>query len=138
MDDTVIDGGPGCRIPTREVQWRFTTSGGPGGQHANRSHTAVELTIDLASASGIDSSVRQRLRERHGPVLRVYVDDTRSQHRNRQIALDRAAEVLRQAQVRPKKRRATKPSRGASKRRVEAKRRRSQTKRDRRRPGPDD
>jgi len=138
VDDDVLDAGAACRVPARDLNWRFTTSGGPGGQHANRSHTAVELTIDLGTASGISDEVRPRLLERLGPVLRVFVDDTRSQHRNRQIALERAEKALRDARHRPKSRRATKPSRASSRRRVEAKRRRSQTKRDRRRPGADD
>ncbi|MDH3705009.1 MAG: alternative ribosome rescue aminoacyl-tRNA hydrolase ArfB [Acidimicrobiia bacterium] len=138
MDDGGLDAGSGCRIPSRDLRWRFTTSGGPGGQHANRSQTTAELTIDLESAVGVDDGVRQRLVERLGPVLRVSVDDTRSQTRNREIALERATAMLRSARQRPKARRATKPSRSAKRRRVEAKRRRSQTKRDRRRPGPDD
>lgn len=138
MHDGDVDAGAGCRIPERDLQWRFTTSGGPGGQHANRSQTAVELTIDLTTAQGIDDAVRRQLVDRLGPTLRVSVDDTRSQHRNREIALERATSSLRAARRRPKVRRATRPSRSAKRRRVEAKRRRSQTKRDRRRPGLDD
>jgi len=138
VDEGIVDAGPDCRIPHRELRWRFTTSGGPGGQHANRSNTAVELTIDLAAATGIGDQARRLLMERHGPELRVFVDDTRSQHRNREIALERAETALRQARVRPKARRKTKPTRSSVRRRVDAKRRRSQTKRNRRRPSADD
>jgi len=138
VDDDGIDAGPGCRIPGRDLRWRFSTSGGPGGQHANRAQTAVELSIDLTAADGIAGDVRPRLVERLGPELRVSVDETRSQARNRDIAIERAVSQLQAARRRPKARRATKPSRSAKRRRVEAKKRRSQTKRDRRRPGLDD
>lgn len=134
----VIDAGPGCRVPVREIDWRFTTSGGPGGQHANRSQTAVEARIDLRTAEGISRPVRAALMERFGPMLRVSVDATRSQHRNRQLALEEAERLLRRGQRRPKARKATKPSRGAQRRRLEAKKQRSQTKRNRRPPRRDD
>ena len=137
-DADVIDGGPHCRIPVAEIRWRFTTSGGPGGQHANRSQTAVEAEIELASATGIEAETRQRLIDRLGPTLALSVDTTRSQHRNRQIAVERLGERLRKAQDRQAPRRPTRPSRSARRRRVDAKRRRSQTKALRRRPASDD
>ncbi|NNE73256.1 MAG: aminoacyl-tRNA hydrolase [Acidimicrobiales bacterium] len=136
MDDELV--APGCRIPLSEIDWTFTTSGGPGGQHANKAHTRVEAAIDLRTARGINAATRARLITKLGPLLRVVVDDTRSQARNRSIALERLADRIEVAQRQDKLRRKTKPSRGAQKRRLEAKKRRSDTKRQRQRPRHDD
>ncbi len=137
MDD-VIDAGRSCRIPVADVEWRFQPSGGPGGQHANRAHSRVEARIDLETARGISDATRARLRRKLGDELRLVVDERRSQLRNRQVALERLESRLRAALVPEKKRRATKPSRAAKKRRVDAKKRRSQVKKGRRRPTADD
>ncbi|MFL3016766.1 MAG: peptide chain release factor-like protein [Acidimicrobiales bacterium] len=82
--DQILSGGPKCRIPTSEVSWNFGPSGGPGGQHANRSNTRVEATLDLASAQGIEENVREVLVAKLGSVMRVTVDQHRSQFRNRE------------------------------------------------------
>jgi ribosome-associated protein len=131
VDPEVLDGGPGCRIPVDDVRWRFGPSSGPGGQHANRAHTRAEATVDLVSARGIDEVVRRRLVERLGAELRVSVDETRSQQRNRSLALERLAARLRAATAVRTRRRPTRPGRGAVERRLEEKRRRAQTKRTR-------
>jgi ribosome-associated protein len=126
-------------IPAAELEWRFDTSGGPGGQHANKSATRVELRYDLARSGVFDPGVRQRMlnhlgnRVREG-VVAVVVDDSRSQYRNRVTARRRLAELLAESMRRSRPRRATRPSRAAKRRRSEAKRRRSETKRLRRRP----
>ena len=133
----MLDAGPGCRVPVEEVRWRFGPSSGPGGQHANRAHTRAEAALDLVTASGIDEVVRRRLVERLGAELRVVVDETRSQHRNRSIALVRLEERLRAATVVRARRRPTRPGKGAVERRLAEKHRSSQRKRDRR-VGPDD
>jgi ribosome-associated protein len=122
-----------------ELEWRFTPSGGPGGQHANKANTRVELSWDLASSASLTERQRTRLRARLGDTVRVVADDHRSQYRNRMVAGERLAEMCRRALAPPPKpRKPTKPSRGARKRRLESKRRAGQTKRLRRKPGLDD
>ena len=86
---------PGGGVPAAAVVWRFDPSGGPGGQHANRSSTRVEAVVDLTTAGDVEPEVRERLVARFGAELRVVVDDTRSQARNREMALDRLEARLR-------------------------------------------
>ena len=126
----------GGTVPASAVDWRFDPSGGPGGQHANRSNTRVEATLDLGAAGDMAPEVRQQLIDRLGDELRVVVDDTRSQARNREIALDRLEERLRSGLVTAKPRKATRPSRRARRRRLDEKRRRAETKRGRARIDP--
>jgi ribosome-associated protein len=128
----------GLTIPLSEVTWRATTSGGPGGQHANRTLSRVEVQFDIDRSLTLGPRQRARLLERYGPVLRTSASDSRSQARNRQMALERLAERLdRGLRVDPV-RRATKPSKASQTRRVDEKKRRSETKRRRRAPGEDD
>ena len=127
-----------CALPLTELEWRFTGSGGPGGQHANTANTRVELRFDVAGSPSLGPRQRARLLERLGPVVRVVASDERSQARNRQLALDRLRARLADAlRVRPE-RRPTSPTPAARQRRLEAKRRRHEVKRLRRGPGPDD
>ncbi|HEY6415928.1 MAG TPA: alternative ribosome rescue aminoacyl-tRNA hydrolase ArfB [Acidimicrobiales bacterium] len=121
-----------CAIPLDELEWRFSGSGGPGGQHANTSNTRVELVFDVAGSPSLASRQRERLLERLGPVVRVVVSDSRSQVRNRELALNRLRERLAAALRTPRPRRPTAPSRAARRRRVETKRRRGELKRQRR------
>ena len=138
MDDLVV--APGVTIPAAELAWRFDSSGGPGGQHANKSSTRAELRLDVAASSAFDPDMRRRVLDNLGSaisegVLTIQVAESRSQWRNRQIARKRLAETLRNAMKPPRpKRRPTKPSRGAKERRLAEKRSRSETKRLRRRP----
>jgi ribosome-associated protein len=126
------------RIPRHELQVTFSTSGGPGGQHANRSHTRVELRLDLEASTAFGPVQRQRVIDHFGPELRVVADDERSQTRNRALAEQRLVERLQEAlRVQPP-RRATKPTRASQQRRVASKQRRSQLKQTRRRPGATD
>ena len=127
-----------CVIDQDEIRWRFTTSGGPGGQHANKASTRVEATFAIDGSPSLTESQQARLTERLGPVVTVVVDETRSQSRNRTIALGRLRDRLAAGLRREVPRRPTKPSRAAKARRVDAKRRRSDTKRNRSRPGSDD
>jgi ribosome-associated protein len=128
-----------CAIPLEELEWRFSGPGGPGGQHANTSNTRVEVRFDVAASPSLAPSQRTRLLERLGPVVRVVAADTRSQARNRELALSRLRERLAAALRTPRQRRATAPSAAARRRRVEAKRRRGSLKRQRRmRPEPED
>jgi ribosome-associated protein len=131
-------------IPEGELTWRFDPSGGPGGQHANRSATRVELRFDVAGSSVFDEATRARILDRlesrllDGAVV-VTVDETRSQARNRDLARQRLDELLEDAAAPPPPpRRPTKPSRGVRRRREQRKRARSETKRLRRKPGPED
>lgn len=127
---------PGGGVPATAVGWRFDPSGGPGGQHANRSSTRVEAVVDLTTAGDVEPEVRERLVARLGAELRVVVDDTRSQARNREIALDRLEARLRDGVAVAEPRKPTRPPRAARARRLQAKRRRSETKRGRGRIDP--
>jgi ribosome-associated protein len=126
------------RIPRHELTVRFSSSGGPGGQHANKTATRAELTFDIEASGAFDDGQRQRLIAALGSVVRIVADDERSQTRNRTIAEQRLAERLRGALHVPRQRRATRPTKGSQRRRVEAKRRRTEVKRTRRRPTLDD
>ena len=126
------------RVPRRELDVTFTTSGGPGGQHANRSATRVELRLDLATSSAFSEAQRERVIARLGPELRVVVDEQRSQLRNRVLAEQRLVERLREALHVEPPRRATRPTKASQRRRVADKQRRGDVKRGRRRPSADD
>mgnify|MGYP001264865028 CR=1 FL=1 len=133
FDDRILSGGPGCSVPGSEISWRFGPSGGPGGQHANRAHTRVEAELDLTRTRGIEDEVRELLVRRLGQTVRVVVDRTRSQDRNRELALRQIEQRLQEARVERRARRPTKPGRGAVQRRLTAKKQKSQRKSDRRR-----
>jgi ribosome-associated protein len=129
---------PTLRIALDELDWRTTRPGGPGGQHANTSDTRVEVRFDVASSPSLGPRQRVRLLDRFGPIVRATASDTRSQARNRELALERLRARLADAlRVRPA-RRATAPSAAARRRRLEAKRRQSARKRERRPPRPDE
>jgi ribosome-associated protein len=125
-------------IPMGEIAWRATTSGGPGGQHANRTLSRVEVQFEVAASTTLGPRQRSRLLERYGPVVRAAASDSRSQSRNRQLALERLATKLADGLRVDPARRPTKPTRGSQIRRVEEKRRRSQTKQQRRTPNEQD
>jgi ribosome-associated protein len=128
---------PSLRIPIAELQFRFSPSGGPGGQHANKVNTRVELRFDVARSASLGPRQRARLLDRLGSEIRVVADDERSQARNRQVAVDRFRQRMAAALHVEKPRRPTRPSRGAKERRLEAKRQVSERKR-RRRAGTDE
>jgi ribosome-associated protein len=128
----------GLDLPLSEITWRATTSGGPGGQHANRTLSRVEVEFDVGASSVLGPRQRQRLLDRVGPVVRASAAETRSQARNRQLALERLASRIDAALRVEPPRRPTRPTKSSQVRRVEAKRRRSEVKRRRRRPGDDD
>lgn len=123
-------------IPMDEIAWRATTSGGPGGQHANRASSRVEVWFDVEASRTLGPRQRARLLERLGPVVRATAGDDRSQARNRQIALDRLAGRLAAGLRVEPPRRPTRPTLGSKERRLQGKRRRSEVKRHRR-PGAD-
>lgn len=126
------------RIPRHELQIAFSASGGPGGQHANKAATRVELTFDVATSSAFSESQRRRVADRLGQVVRVVADDERSQVRNRALAEERLISKLRGALHVQRRRRATTPTRGSQRRRLAAKSRRSELKQQRQRPTRDE
>src|SRR3981189_2886308 len=99
-------------IPLSELQFRFTPSGGPGGQHANKVNTRVELRFDVARSPSLGPRQRARLLQRFGPEIRVVADDERSQVRNRQLVVERFRNRVADALHIEKTRRPTRPSRG--------------------------
>lgn len=113
---------------------RFSRSSGPGGQHAQTSDTRVEAVFDVEASTALTDIQKRRVLAKAGPVLRAVAQDERSQWRNRELALERLAEALREALLVQRRRRPTKPTRAAVEKRLEAKRRRSATKRLRRPP----
>lgn len=124
-------------IPDHELVEAFSTPGGPGGQHANRNATAVELRYSVNESAAFPPSVTARVAARLGNPIVVRAADSRSQFRNRAIARSRLAELLTEAvKPPPAPRRATRPTRGSVTRRLDDKTRRSTIKRLRRRPEP--
>jgi ribosome-associated protein len=132
-----IDLGRGVHLDAGDVAWRFSTAGGPGGQHVNTSNTRAEATVYVA-ASGLPAWAKQEIGTRLGWVVTVAAGDTRSQSRNRDLALGRLADRLRAALAPPPPpRRPTRPTKASQRRRLDAKRHRAQLKRDRKDP-PDE
>jgi ribosome-associated protein len=129
---------PSCRIPRSELRFRVARSGGPGGQHANTSDTRVEVSFDVEASGALGPRQRERLLARLGPVVRAVASDTRSQARNREIALERLVARLADGLAVQAPRRPTRPSRAAQRDRVESKRRRGELKRSRGRRPTDD
>ncbi len=125
-------------IPMADIGWRASTSGGPGGQHANRTNSRVEVWLDLDACGALGPRQRARLVRRLGPVARASASEDRSQARNRQLALERLRTRLAEALKEDAPRRPTRPGKGAVERRLESKHRRSAAKQARRRPGPED
>jgi ribosome-associated protein len=126
---------PGLQIDDSALSWRFSRSGGPGGQSVNTSDSRVELSYDVALLpAGVRGRALQRLQGRlNGTVLTVTASEQRSQLQNRGAASRRLVELLRWATAPPPpQRRATRPSRGSVERRLAGKRRRSDVKRLRR------
>ena len=124
-------------IPPGELEWRFSASGGPGGQHANTANTRVELIFDIARSGVLGPRQRARLLDKLGVALRIVVTDERSQARNRQLALERLAERLDEALRVDRPRRPTLPTQASRERRLRAKQLRSARKVERRSPTPE-
>jgi ribosome-associated protein len=125
-------------IPREELTARATRSSGAGGQHVNKTSSRVQLSWNVADSSALEDSQRQRIvrklasRLTADGVLTVSVSDTRSQHRNREIAEKRLTDLVRQALVVPKKRKATRPTRAAREKRLDSKKLHSRKKQNRR------
>ena len=127
----------GVSIPLSEIELRASRSSGPGGQHANVTASRVEAILDVAASRALSEEQRRRVMARCGPRLTAVAQDTRSQTRNRELALERLRSRLAAALSVPRTRRATRPTRESRRRRLEAKRRRGELKRARRRPMDD-
>jgi ribosome-associated protein len=121
-------------LPLAEIELRFSRSSGPGGQHAQKSETRVEAVFDVNASTALTEAQKRRVVGRLGPVLRAVAQDERSQTRNRELAVGRLVEQLREALRVPRKRVPTAPTAASRERRLEEKRRRSAVKRLRREP----
>jgi len=125
-------------IPISELVFQFSTSSGPGGQHANRSATRVTLLFDIANSPSLDETSRAHLQEKlahrlnNEGILHIHAQDSRSQKRNREIALARLITLLAEALVEPKPRLKTTPSPAKQEKRVSEKKKLSRRKQDRR------
>ena len=121
-------------LPLTEIELRFSRSSGPGGQHANTAETRVEAILDVEASSALTEVQKKRVIAKAGPTLRAVAQDERSQWRNRELAVERLVDQLRDALKVERRRIATKPTRASRERRLESKKRRSTTKQLRRRP----
>lgn len=131
------------RIPLSEIEFSAVRAQGPGGQHVNKTNSAVHLRFDVM-ASSLPEAQKQKIltmsdhRLTDAGIIIIKSQSSTSQHRNKQAALERLREMLAAALKPVKIRRPTKPSKGAVKRRLEKKSQRSQLKTSRRKPGRDD
>jgi ribosome-associated protein len=121
-------------LPLAEVELRFSRSSGPGGQHANTAETRVEAVLDVESTTALTERQRRRVLAKAGRTLRAVAQDERSQSRNRELAVQRLVEQLREALKVERRRVPTKPTQASRERRLESKKRRSETKKLRRTP----
>jgi ribosome-associated protein len=131
---------PGVAIPRAELAWRFSRSGGPGGQGVNTADSRAELRWNLLASDALPPTLKERAVQRladrlvDGAVV-IVASEFRAQLANRRAAETRLVALVQQAiAAPPAKRRPTKPSAGAVRRRLEGKQHRSQLKRQRRRP----
>jgi ribosome-associated protein len=128
----------GVAIPMSEIELRTSRSSGPGGQHANVTASRVEAVFDVAASEALTDAQKARIAARLGPRVTAAAQDTRSQLRNRELALERLAHRLGAALEIPRPRRATRPTAASRHKRLEGKRRRAEVKRARRRPAAED
>ena len=137
-DERILRVTRSCAIGLDELEWRFSASGGPGGQHANTSNTKAEVRFDIATSPSLTEAQRERLMRKLGNEVIVTASDRRSQLQNRELALERLRTKLGEALKVEAPRVATRPSKAAKTRRLEAKKRRGQIKRSRRSLPPED
>jgi ribosome-associated protein len=127
----------GVAIPLAEIDLRTSRSSGPGGQHANVTASRVEAVFDVHASATLSESQQARIAARLGPRVTAAAQDTRSQLRNRELALQRLADRLAGALEVRRPRRATRPTAAGKRRRLDAKKRRGDVKRTRQRPAED-
>ena len=99
-------------LPLAEIELRFSRSSGPGGQHANTAETRVEAILDVEASSALTEAQKRRVVAKAGSTLRAVAQDERSQWRNRELAVERLVEQLREALKVQRRRVATKPTQG--------------------------
>jgi ribosome-associated protein len=128
---------PGVALPMSEIELRTSRSSGPGGQHANVTASRVEAVFDVHASEALSDAQKARIAARLGPRVTASAQDTRSQLRNRELALERLAVRLAHALEVRRPRTATRPTAASKRRRLDAKKRRADTKRGRRRPADD-
>jgi ribosome-associated protein len=128
----------GVELPLADVELRASRSSGPGGQHANVTASRVEASFDVAASGALSDRQKQRVIARAGERLSAVAQDSRSQARNRELALERLRRRLAAALQVPAERRPTRPTRAAEERRLAEKRRESERKRGRRPPSADE
>jgi ribosome-associated protein len=134
MVETRIPISHSIKIPTAELLFKTSRSGGPGGQNVNKLETRVEVLFDVEHSPSIPEHCRQRLLEKLSPhidssgILHSVAQDTRSQWKNKQLALERLVDLLKSGLIIPKKRIATKPTLSGREGRLRTKKARSQTK----------
>jgi ribosome-associated protein len=121
-------------LPRSEIEFRFSRSSGPGGQHAQKSESRVEAVFEVEASSALTERQKKRVLGKLGPVVRAVAQDERSQWRNRELATERLVEHLREALKVQRRRVPTKPTKAGKERRLQQKKRRSEIKRLRRRP----
>jgi ribosome-associated protein len=124
-------------LPMAEIELRTSRSSGPGGQHANVTASRVEAVFDVHASPTLSEDQKARIAARLGPRVTAAAQDTRSQHRNRELALQRLAHRLGSALEVRRPRTKTRPTRASQRRRIESKKRRGDIKRGRRRPDLD-
>ena len=128
---------PGLALPLSEIELRTSRSSGPGGQHANVTASRVEASLDVAASETLSAEQRARISSKLGARVTASAQDTRSQHRNRELALERLAGRIAHALEVRRPRTKTRPTRASQRRRVDSKKRRGEVKRARRRPDLD-
>jgi ribosome-associated protein len=133
----VLEIRPGVVVPLAEVELRTSRSSGPGGQHANVTASRVEAVFDVQASAALTAAQKARIASRLGPRVTASAQDTRSQLRNRELALERLADRLSAALETRRPRVPTRPTTASKRRRVESKRRRGDVKRARGRPAED-
>ena len=128
------------QIPRSQIKMRMIKASGPGGQHVNTSSSAIQLSFDVGGCAHLSPAVKLRLRQVAGArlsknnILTLDCREHRSLERNKQAGLDRLTDLIQKALIQPKKRKATKPTHGSKRRRLESKKKRSQTKASRSKP----
>lgn len=116
-------------IPRSEIELRFSRSSGPGGQHAQKTESRAEARFDVEASAALTEAQKRRVVAKAGPVIRAVAQEERSQWLNRERAIERVVEALREALKVERRRRPTKPTAAAEERRLDQKRRRAATKR---------
>ena len=140
MSDTFLEVSPRVRIPLWEIIFTASRSSGPGGQHVNKTSSRITLHWSIKDTSALTEFQKTRvLKNLFGRVnqdgsLQLHIEDSRSQHRNKEVAKERLVALLIEALKVPKRRQATKPTRASKRRRVDEKKKRGLTKSLRKKP----